>query len=194
MVPNKLVHSAELPLEHERAYARLFGKLEQVSIQNRSAQVHLSLFHFADLKFLLLFAKISIASIPIDQSSTKLSDSNARRHMLFLLYHHLDNHEETRQHKNVKSHGRGRRSHLRQKVKSPRTIYWNAQFQGLAFVTVSEGGDPLLYFDIIQAQLRAAAFLCFNHPQDYYQMNSFNRTFVCLYVCRITEPRASVER
>ena len=28
MVPNKLVHSAELPLEHERAYARLFGKLE----------------------------------------------------------------------------------------------------------------------------------------------------------------------
>ena len=25
--------------------------------------------------------------------------------------------------------------------------------------------DPLLYFDIIQAQLRAAgAFLCFNHP------------------------------
>ena len=71
-------------------------------------------FHFADLKFLLLFAKISIASIPIDQSSTKLSDSNARRHMLFLLYHHLDNHEETRQHKNVKSHGsRVRRSHLR---------------------------------------------------------------------------------
>ena len=30
MVPNKLVHSAELPLEHERAYARLFGKLEYV--------------------------------------------------------------------------------------------------------------------------------------------------------------------
>ena len=23
---------------------------------------------------------------------------------------------------------------------------------------------PLLYFDITQAQLRAAAFLCFNHP------------------------------
>ena len=30
MVPNKLVHSAELPLEHERAYARLFGKLEYI--------------------------------------------------------------------------------------------------------------------------------------------------------------------
>ena len=28
MVPNKLVHSGILPLEHERAYARLLGKLE----------------------------------------------------------------------------------------------------------------------------------------------------------------------
>ena len=32
MVPNKLVHSAELPLEHERAYARLFGKLEYLRL------------------------------------------------------------------------------------------------------------------------------------------------------------------
>ena len=28
MVPNKPVHSGILPLEHERAYARLLGKLE----------------------------------------------------------------------------------------------------------------------------------------------------------------------
>ena len=28
MVLNKLVHSGNLPLEHERAYARLLGKLE----------------------------------------------------------------------------------------------------------------------------------------------------------------------
>ena len=35
MVPNKLVHSAELPLEHERAYARLFGKLEYLAKRRR---------------------------------------------------------------------------------------------------------------------------------------------------------------
>ena len=31
MVPNKPVHSGILPLEHERAYARLLGKLEYSS-------------------------------------------------------------------------------------------------------------------------------------------------------------------
>ena len=40
MVPNKLVHSAELPLEHERAYARLFGKLEYVYIHKNGKNGH----------------------------------------------------------------------------------------------------------------------------------------------------------
>ena len=31
MVPNELVHSGILPLEHERAYARLLGKLEYMT-------------------------------------------------------------------------------------------------------------------------------------------------------------------
>ena len=34
MVPNKLVHSGILPLEHERAYARLLGKLEYFSVHS----------------------------------------------------------------------------------------------------------------------------------------------------------------
>lgn len=75
--------------------------------------------------------------------------------MLFLLYHHLDNHEETRQHKNVKSHGR----------RSLEGQVQEQQFIGMHIFRdwhLSQK-DFDVDSDIIQAQLRAA-FLCFNHP------------------------------
>ena len=34
MVPNKRVHSVKLPLEHERAYARLLGSTEYLMAEN----------------------------------------------------------------------------------------------------------------------------------------------------------------